>query len=712
MKGNYIDKLEVHVHDGGQANLALDNGTINAIVKNDEGNIIRRKIKSRTQEYADKWNENMFLNNFDKRDENAGVNIKLREVYLDEHLPYYIFMNNRGLSNDLKTLLSEYVDKKGQNEMLLILGQPGIGKSTLITWITANFVDSISSILVYKFAVDLKRVEWQKPDVLKEILDALHLSQEDLNGKILILDGFDEVNVGENRRNILDSIHENLINKKDIRNFSLIITCRENYIQESERLQCKHITLQPWGAVQIKSFCTVFQEKTNVAIPEQMVEKIIENREVLGIPLILYMVLALNIFIENEGSIVDIYDKIFSLEGGIYDRCIENKWFDNVHRIGEIKRGIHQISREIAIWIFENNPEEAFIMQNEYENICNIVMQDNKEIKQDFLIGNYFRLVKHCEGIGTEKLYFIHRSIYEYFVAETICNSIRDALFCLTPDSLESFAGNISIYLRQGKITKTIGEYLEHKIIQIYDQLEYEKKEVFYQWWTYAVGKMMDVGMFFYSKKNMQDFRSIIDKEMICFLNLLEILRSLLGISKENYIIIEAKKRLLERYIRICNIVGKNYIEVNLSRLYLDYIDLSGADLAMVDFTKVYLASANLNRANLQKAVLRNASLLCASLKRADLREADLCGANLKGAKLEIADLRRAQLVGANLKGADLRGAELEGINLKHAVLSLAFLDESQVDYLKGKWDLREIRIYIRNTGDVVSYEKYCRQNQ
>lgn len=37
--------------------------------------------------------------------------------------------------------------------------------------------------------------------------------------------------------------------------------------------------------------------------------------------------MALNISIEKNGSIVDVYDKIFSLEGGIYDRCIDNKYF-------------------------------------------------------------------------------------------------------------------------------------------------------------------------------------------------------------------------------------------------------------------------------------------------------------------------------------------------------------------------------------------------
>ena len=41
----------------------------------------REPVKSRTKEYADKWNQNMFLNDFDKRDENAGVNVKLSEVY-------------------------------------------------------------------------------------------------------------------------------------------------------------------------------------------------------------------------------------------------------------------------------------------------------------------------------------------------------------------------------------------------------------------------------------------------------------------------------------------------------------------------------------------------------------------------------------------------------------------------------------------------------
>ena len=65
-----------------------------------------------------------------------------------------------------------------------------------------------------------------------------------------------------------------------------------------------------------------------------------KGKEVFGIPLILYMILALDISIEKEDSIVDIYDQIFSLEGGIYERCITSISYEMPHRINEIKEQI------------------------------------------------------------------------------------------------------------------------------------------------------------------------------------------------------------------------------------------------------------------------------------------------------------------------------------------------------------------------------------
>lgn len=223
------------------------------------------EIKSRTQEYANKWNRNMFLNNFDKRDEKIGINIKLKDVYLEEHLPNYIWNKNEKISKDLKHLLSEKIVYNNDKQMILVLGQPGIGKSTLITWITANFTNILDRTLVFQFAADLKNVDWQNVDknydIANAILNTLNLLWQDLEGKILILDGFDEIDAGSARIEIINQLYNRFIKESTIDRFSLIITCRENYILELTEVKCDFIKLQQWECLQIKSFCRIYQKK-------------------------------------------------------------------------------------------------------------------------------------------------------------------------------------------------------------------------------------------------------------------------------------------------------------------------------------------------------------------------------------------------------------------------------------------------------------------
>ena len=175
----------------------------------------KKPVKSRTQEYADKWEANMFLNDFDEWDEKAGVNVKLSDVYIDEHLPH--FKREHKEFDNLDVLLSQHLVKSMRNKMLLILGQPGIGKSTLITWITVNFADMINDILVYRFASDLGNIDWNNGRISNRVLEELGLGYSDLNGKILIIDGFDEISIEASRRKgILDSLYIDWIYNKTI----------------------------------------------------------------------------------------------------------------------------------------------------------------------------------------------------------------------------------------------------------------------------------------------------------------------------------------------------------------------------------------------------------------------------------------------------------------------------------------------------------------
>ena len=187
-------------------------------VKNKEK---QKKVQSRTQEYADKWKENMFLNDFNKHDKkDTDEYVTLEEVYKPFHLPPYVWRENdkKDPEYNLIDVMTEYIEeRKNNNKMLLILGQPGIGKSTLITWILNNITNNINEVLVYQFASDLISVKWEnikpekkelKYDIVDDIIEALDLSYENLNGKLLIIDGFDEISLGNERKEILNQLYK------------------------------------------------------------------------------------------------------------------------------------------------------------------------------------------------------------------------------------------------------------------------------------------------------------------------------------------------------------------------------------------------------------------------------------------------------------------------------------------------------------------------
>lgn len=449
----------------------------------------KKRLPDRTEEYCRKWTENMFLNDFDEDDENAGVNIPLYKLH---QLSFYKL---KGQEKDLSNLelrldrCTEGQDPK--NRMLLILGQPGMGKSTLITWFVARYqkksdIDK-KEILVYRFT-DLN-VEWRfntsggkkgEERIDSAILKCLKMERQDLNGKILILDGFDEVTVGNNIMEILNCLYNAWAHDTRIKDFSVLVTCRENYIEDLSQLSFPYITLQPWNEDQIDSFCRNYQNLAKSRISEVAIHKMKELKNVFGIPIVLYMALALGITVRDESSVVEVYDQIFSL---IYDRCLKSDASirsDDKHRIAEIKEQIHQFSREISMWMFENNSKQAAIPKNEYEKIRDEIFKKDDSVeavqKKDVLIGNYFKMVHYYNGIDTAELTFVHRSIYEYFVAETIYSEIREAITEMTEKSQEKLAGVLGYRLKGGRIDYTIGQYLKTKVSALIAIYSGEKK--------------------------------------------------------------------------------------------------------------------------------------------------------------------------------------------------------------------------------------------
>lgn len=674
-------------------------------------------IVNRADEYAKKWNKNVFLNDFNEEDENAGVNIKLREIYKEKCLPHYIWKTNTKPSErPLRNLLMDYIIDNQNKKMLLILGQPGIGKSTLITWIMAKLVEKKDDILVYQFANDLGSINWHSENILNDIFRVIDLEYDKLENKILILDGFGEIYACGDRERILNKLDQELKIRNNLKSFSLIITCRENYVDKVKLKEIEYITLQAWDEGQIRNFCENYEEviisKDSTRISENLeirINKMIEKEGIMGIPLILYMVLALNVDVERSSSTVDIYDQVFSLRsGGIYDRG-----YDAEHRINkpEIKEHIHRISQKIAFWMFENNAEEVTISQEKLEEICNREMDKfrgkYKSIKNDVLIGNFFKL-KYCEGKGTDELRFVHRSIYEYFVAiylyESICNL----------SSKKKIAGKMGELLKRGNLSEQMLEFIKYKFDGLKkNNLSAIAKEV--------INIMLRDGMTYYVEGR---HKNTILWEVNIFANMLEIVglwNSSLG---------ELDKRIIV-YLH-CNIYHKLNLkgaklgvrDPDLNQMLLilmgfRVVDLAGvylyrADLREADLYEVNLKGSDLREADLRDAVLYKADLEGADLRKADLRKTDLCLADLSRADLREADLRGTNLSRANLKGANLAGADLDSIDLIGADLSATIFDEAQVDVLYPNLglSLRKSMVLLSEWNEIESFQEYCIRRQ
>ena len=220
------------------------------------------KLVGKEIQYKKNWNTALFLNREDPK-------VYLKDVY---QLPeYYWRTNKKDVKNDLQEKMNKFVIKKKNNvEMLLVLGKPGAGKSTLITYII-NFYEDICDkrFLVFPFSA-LKNIEWNSNNTLisDQILHEIGLTNiYELNKYILILDGLDEVSIEGNRENIINQIYEEWVKNTVNLDISVIITCRENYLQQIEKIQCDFITLCLLNEQQIENFCKTYWEQPEGQAP-------------------------------------------------------------------------------------------------------------------------------------------------------------------------------------------------------------------------------------------------------------------------------------------------------------------------------------------------------------------------------------------------------------------------------------------------------------
>ena len=580
-------------------------------------------VTSRTPEYKGKWNEPLFLNN---PSEYREVNSVCPE---DVYVPHrYLFGNETEPSDETKYPLMSELAKSGGH---LVLGDPGIGKSTLISWYLNKSCDSRTKQVYRLTDFDISGEEKQ-PGVF--LLKQMGMKPEQLTNTILFLDGLDECGLSpEDRVRFLRELYSNWQSLKK-KNFSWVVTCRMNYISEEQirhlRISC--ITLLPLKTGQIEEFLQKFEGILGHDIPEKKRTALLSEKNTgnhgspFGIPLILYMAAATDIKVTENSTLVDVYDQLFP---ALYQRSSSY----DVHEqqiVYHYRKEIHQMSRDIALWMLLHKSKTASISGNAYEEIEKAFGGDIAE-GHTHQIGSYFRALHHTEG--KTELCFIHRTMFEYFVADGF---VHRAINAKTPEELSRI---IAWYWYAEKMEDTMQQYVNEKLRKKKNALKFPQ-------WKEAGLKILEKGvhrcwqgisdesaeksdcsvptcLLPHISDSLEDDRHF---ENTAFWNLCHLLfwvRNTSGITEYIFKSTPSNKitKVLSRTIRHCS----------------------------ADSFPIYCPAFSLSYARLSRTILSHAILTGADLSYAHLSLADLSGA----------DLTRANLTGANISDANLTGAVL-----------------------------------------------------
>lgn len=677
----------------------------------------------KTNQFRKEWKKSMFLDeklslhslyggidgflmtDYEEKDEEGIIHRKanLANRLLDTY---------RGINTDNESFAND------EEKSLVILGPPGIGKSTLMEWLCN--CKRKEDILAYSFADLFDKQNGEEVRYGKKGLDyilaraGLKTDSEivSLHNKVLLLDGLDEVSGEIEEMEIgLGEYVSHIVQECKEQNAIPIITCRTNYIRDLDILtgnRIPYIVLKAWDEIQINAFAKKYLSASKKDITENTLSQMQKNKELYGIPMIAYMVLSLGISVEKEDDEIDVFDRIFDKNGeGIFGRLFRTKGDAPRHYLGKTVVNKQKVrdtlnkSCEIAFQMFEAGEDK---ITQPFENMDDIYM--------DFFAS-------FTEG--KNKVEFIHKSIGAYFVAEYFIRKIEQIL--PKEDKLpeqnhpEILAKTLAHFCKKGKIeegensTSSIALFIKAKLKKLFEKKKYfdspDRIQYIYFWWEEGCWELFQKGMLYYAYADgmIQNCSNSILEDTNCGKNVLSLLTLVYTMynPEKNY---KTKKRMFthsRELISLQNVFLGNNMSEKIFSDYLrgiacNYYDLvlDGADLSALDLKAANLKKANFYQTKLEHADMKAVNLEMADLRNADLKTADMRNANLEHAKLNEASLENATLIFANMHKAKLFSAKLRYTDLKYANLVSADLEAAD---LQGA-DLQLANLLYANVKD------------
>lgn len=594
----------------------------------------------------------MFLETYENKlflEDDESNALTLKDMYI---VPK--FVEKGKVRDDLHKYLNEFMFSQEKDNVLFIVGQPSVGKSSLV------------SDLIYKYryrndiiALPMKQIDGSE-SLLNGIRKELRCNDNDFENKILILDGYDETKiVKEKDANInkicLDFITDlQSITQKE-KMLKTIMTVRTEFFDlkgwEENYNNVRVIELQDLDKSQIKQFIQMYsQKKKNSIVNLKLIRNSLSEKK-LGIianPMMLYMICYHGDKLGEKLDKALIYEKIFSKKGSLFTNIYKGKGR------GENKETIEKYYKMIENFAFKMYSNNIFRLSGEeYLEY----LRDNN-LKQ--FAGMTIIMKNENEEVGVE---FIHMSICHYFVAEYIYNSLEEICKKKKAEGRECLK-IIDNLFTSGNIEAEIYEFLKF-FIKNRDLVKYEEKNhVLLNSMEYILKRNC-----IYSLSEEENNVLLLDRIHNGFNNYWKVFTEIYSnISTKN------KTEFL-----LSNIISNTNIWKSIARL-----------LKNGSYNKMCFRGANFEGNDLRGAILRDSDLSYANLRNIDLRGASLIATKFNYSNLENANLNGADLCKAKFKNASLRRSKLRGCVLK------------ECDFKKSR-NVSEVKFSFSNIANVTN---------
>ena len=618
---------------------------------------------NKKHDYVKIWNSRLFLHQ--SRDDRP---LTLADAFI---MPYHSVHCNLFLQmpNDQSPLtgipfekaIERFRELDGSVTMLLT-GVPGIGKTSVTAWLSNKYQDD-PDLIVLRFR------DWDREELtgglLRAVCTTLACRPSDLNGKMLVLDGFDEMKRLDIREKILAAFFNDIC---DLHHFKCIITSRPAYIDAS--LFSYVFELKSFEIYRIRAF---YQKITGKTLNIQKIDP--DNLDVLGVPVILYMAIMSHIDLTERTTRPGLYSHIFAGHGGIFDRFhYGGRAYDEGAHPLRNSRNIRiylSFLSEVAYKMYKTN---TLLLSREACKIPELEFQDRAVEILEFPI-------KHLFESTESQIEFIHKSIYEYFVAEYLLKKISE---CIQRGQVDALAGVLGELLKDNNLNDEIAEYLAYKIRRQETLPTHFAKEpiqipafsVTARYLNDAFSVMLKNGMTYFCETKPDN---LIVRETTVFCNLMRMFEHCLD-TKHRLQVRHSKE--FSSYLSLQNIWTGNqhlmYIDfaeakfenVSLRKLTFEDVSLKGVVFHNVDLTDTRFENVDLSGASFSQSKMKHTLFEHVNFTKVDIEDCEfVCGrirdatidAKMKASRLEGTIFQKNYINRINFTDSNLRNASFEG---------------------------------------------------